>query len=194
MGRNLGAALSRWLETNSALTGGPLAPLATFALSESLMQPTTVDLSSGNFVRRFSCRPTPFADIMDPQFVLMALAYGQRGGFVTGDEVAGLMRGHVDQPVSVLARWIVTRQVLGFEWRSQTWIPLFQFNLAEMSVRPDVWHVLRELSSALEDWELAIWFASPNVWLQDAVPLDMIDRDPSAVLHAARTDRFVAMG
>jgi hypothetical protein len=71
---------------------------------------------------------------------------------------------------------------------------LFQFALPEMKVRQDVGQVIRELMGAFDDYDLAMWFASPNTWLQNVAPLDAIDVEPSAVLHAARADRFIAMG
>jgi hypothetical protein len=71
---------------------------------------------------------------------------------------------------------------------------LFQFALPEMKVRQGVAQVIRELMPAFDDHDLAMWFASPNIWLQNVAPLDAIDGEPSAVLHAARADRFIAMG
>ena len=41
------------------------------------------------------------------QFAAMEIAYERRGGLASGDEVARLLRRHSEQPLSVLARWIV---------------------------------------------------------------------------------------
>ena len=76
---------------------------------------------------------------------LSCVASRHDGGVATGDEVAGLMQKHWDQAVSTVARWIVGRSVLSFTWQSQTLLPLFQFDLASMSLRPCVTAVLREL-------------------------------------------------
>jgi hypothetical protein len=132
--------------------------------------------------------------VEDRLLVLILHAYGQCCGVATADELAGLLRVYANQPISVLARWIVARRVVSFVWQSETWIPLFQFDLADMSLRQGALQVIRELVEAFDDWELATWFASPNPWLQDAAPLEIILDDPSAVLDAARADRFVAMG
>jgi hypothetical protein len=49
-------------------------------------------------------------------------------------------------------------------------------------------------TSVFDGWDLATWFATPNPCLRDAAPLDVISQDAEAVLHAARRDRFVAIG
>jgi hypothetical protein len=54
--------------------------------------------------------------------------------------------------------------------------------------------VVRELAGTFDDWELACWFASPNVLLNFESPVDIVECDQPAVLQAARTDRFIAQG
>ena len=73
-------------------------------------------------------------------------------------------------------------------------MPLFQFDLADMSIRPDAAAVLAELVGTLDDWELARWFAEPNAWLRGRMPVEALALDAQAVLDAARADRFVAHG
>jgi hypothetical protein len=65
---------------------------------------------------------------------------------------------------------------------------------SKISLRLDVQQVVHELAYAFDDWELALWFARPNIWLQQVAPLAAIDKDLSAALQAARADRFVAIG
>jgi hypothetical protein len=164
-----------------------------FALGLDTSSPPT-DLSRGAFVHPFGSLLASFANAKEQQLILMASAYGRHGGIATGDEVTGLMRGYVDQPLSVLARAIVTRSLVSFVWRSEIWIPLFQFDQSKISLRLDVQQVVHELAYAFDDWELALWFARPNIWLQQVAPLAAIDKDLSAALQAARADRFVAIG
>lgn len=124
----------------------------------------------------------------------MCRAYLAAGGLASGDEVAGMLREQSDQPVSLLARWIVSRQVVSFVWRSQTFLPLCQFDLSSMSLRPCVRQVMAELLLTFDDWELARWFTLPNARLGGAAPLEGISSDPHSVVQAARADRFIAMG
>jgi hypothetical protein len=108
-------------------------------------------------------------------------AFQASGGAATGTELAELLRP-----------WIVSRQVVSFAWRADTLLPLFQFDLSRGDVRGRVHRVLLELSGALDEAEIALWFARPNVWLAGAAPANAILADGAAVLEAARADRFIA--
>ncbi len=127
-------------------------------------------------------------------FTTMALAYRRTGGLLASDELLCLLRPHADQPISRLARWIVTHQVVSFMWQSNTLLPMFQFDPADMALRAGPREVTLELAGAFDSWDLASWFAQPNAWLQGEAPVDRIVRDQPAVLQAARADRFIAAG
>jgi hypothetical protein len=124
----------------------------------------------------------------------MVDAYLRNGGLVTSDEVATLLARHRPQAISVVAHWIVARKVLHFPWKSETMVPLFQFDACDMSLRPVVWDVLSELNGAFDGLELAQWFTTPNGWLGNMEPLAVLPVDPAAVRQAARGDRFLAKG
>ena len=121
-------------------------------------------------------------------------AFSDIGGVVNGDALASLWRGCTEQPISLLARWIVQREVISFSWHSQTLLPLFQFDLETLQVRPGVPQVIAELREAFDDLELADWFTRPNSWLQGSTPARRFESDLRAVLQAARADRYVALG
>jgi hypothetical protein len=124
----------------------------------------------------------------------MAKVYEGSGGLMRSEEVLFLLRRRSSQALSLLARWIVDQRVVTFEWQADRRIPMFQFELADMSIRPEASAVLAELAGTLDDWELASWFAEPNAWLQGRSPVDALQGDAQAVLDAARADRFVARG
>ena len=124
----------------------------------------------------------------------MERAFSAHGGSAGGDEIVRRLRLRADQPLSTLARWIVGRSVVHFEWQDSTLIPVFQFDLPDMSLRPTVGQVLGELNPVFDDWDVALWFAQPNSWLRDMLPVDVLQSHPLEVLHAARADRFVARG
>jgi hypothetical protein len=130
----------------------------------------------------------------DADLLRLQAAFGPTGGVASGDEVARLMRFHSEQPISLLARWIVKREVLSFVWRSQTLMPLFQFERGHAAVRSSVRGLIEELSVAFDDLELVTWFAQPSSWLAGATPADILEHDLPAVRQAARADRFVAIG
>ena len=124
----------------------------------------------------------------------MVQAFRATGGVVCGDELAYLLRRRSRQPISIVARWIVSRQVVSFEWQSQTMLPLFQFDSSDMALRPCVAEIVRELVNTYDDWDAAWWFASPNAWLDGSMPVERVDQGANEVLDAARADRFIARG
>lgn len=139
------------------------------------------------------------AEVMRPddkarQYAQMIDGFRASGGVLSGDQMALHLRTNCQQPISALARWIVDRQVLSFEWQTQILVPLFQFGSAPVAPRDGMRSAISELSEVFDDWDLAAWFARPNAWLNNARPADEIARDALAVFHAARADRFVALG
>ena len=127
-------------------------------------------------------------------FEAMSHAFRPHGGFVDGNEVVRRLRRQSDQPLSTLGRWIASRGVVNVSWRDQILMPLFQFDLEDMSIRPACTRIAGELKDVFDDWELALWFAAPNAWLDFAAPVALVASDEFAVRQAARTDRFIARG
>lgn len=120
--------------------------------------------------------------------------YQQSGGLALAEEILAMLDGKCSPDIARLARWIVERHVVSFYCNSDTWIPLFQFNRLDMSVRPELAPVLAELNNVYDRWDLAMWFAKPNAALADRSPVRVFATDPTEVLHAARLDRFIANG
>ena len=130
----------------------------------------------------------------DQQFVALMNAYRSSGGLARAQEVLELFVRRGGPDVATLARWVVQRDVLSFDWHTDNWMPLFQFDPADMRPLPQLRPVLAELTGVYSAWELAEWFTEPNAWLQGATPADRLGRDAAGVLDAARADRFVANG
>jgi len=128
------------------------------------------------------------------QFATMQRAFLSCGGFVSAQEVTSRLRCLSDQPISKLARWIVSRGVVSIPWRAQTLMPTFQFDFTDMSIRPVCTDALAELRDVLNDWEVAVWFAEPNVWLNGRTPASLVEHGRNELVQAARADRFVARG
>ncbi len=104
------------------------------------------------------------------------------------------MRGTVAQPISQLARWIVARRIVTVPTPGLALVPMFQFQAGLSDLHPALEPVLRELVGVFDDLDVATWFATSNRCLNDAAPADVLTREPTAVFHAARLDRFVASG
>ena len=120
--------------------------------------------------------------------------FAASGGVATATEVADRLRNAVTQPVSVLAHWIVDRQVIAFSCGAGLWLPLFQFDFAQGRVRRGIAPAILELASVMTDSEIAHWFVQPNAGLSGAVPAETLLAQVDAVLAAARTDRCLANG
>jgi Protein of unknown function (DUF2384) len=131
---------------------------------------------------------------VDNTFVEMLAAYRGSGGLARADEVVALLERGGRAGIATLARWIVERSVISFEWQQQTWLPWFQFQRADQQPDPAMRAVFAELGTVYDGWEMAHWFARPNSALGGSAPLQIIATEADAVLHAARADRFVAEG
>ncbi|HXD07173.1 MAG TPA: hypothetical protein VN680_14045 [Burkholderiaceae bacterium] len=141
-----------------------------------------------------SSHASAFRRIEDRELLQMREVYARHGGLWSGDDIARAMRHRATQPLSVIAKWIVEREVVHLSRHSFILLPMFQFDPMELKLRPGVREVLLELRDALDDWELCAWFAQPSTWLDGAAPVDRLASHAQAVVQAARADRFVALG
>jgi hypothetical protein len=124
----------------------------------------------------------------------MRAAFRASGGTARGDDLARMMEDLHRVDYLSLARLVASARVFAFEFRGTYWIPMFQFDLRSLALRPGPQQVLAELAAEFDGWALATWFAQPNCWLDGAAPVDLLESNLAAVLVAARTDRFIAVG
>lgn len=133
---------------------------------------------------------------LDRRFLSLLQSFRPSGGVSGAQGVADLLFTRSGQHVGRLARWIVRGEVVHFDWQHDTWLPMFQFDLATMTPHPSVAGVLKELAGVFDPWETAQWFASPCLALLGRTPASAVagalPSDAQAVLQAARYDRFVA--
>jgi hypothetical protein len=126
---------------------------------------------------------------IDATFVHMMRAFARTGGMTNGYPAGR-------QPLPPTGQSFAPENgpLISFLWEGRVWIPRFQFDPTDRSIRSVVKNVVAELSSAFDGWQLAVWFSTPNLWIGDYRPVDMIDSCPECLLGAARADRFIAMG
>jgi hypothetical protein len=120
------------------------------------------------------------------EFVDMLAAYRRSGGLASGEEVL-----HRSQRCRSPAAASEPRQrtLICFQWAQKFWLPWFQFDRVDMSLRPGLVEVIAELAPEVDGWGTALWFARPNRWIANARPVDVIDECLPSVLAAARADR-----
>lgn len=124
----------------------------------------------------------------------MLSAFQRHGGLMSPEAVADDLRRTSSQPLSRMARWIVSRAIVMLPYQGRTLVPLFQFAPGGWIVRPGVARVLDELRDTFDDEELALWFTTPNVWLESRPPLECVGDGDDDLWQAARADRFIARG
>jgi hypothetical protein len=123
------------------------------------------------------------------RFVNLLNAFRESGGLARANEVASQFQRRSAQDISVLGGLLLKRQAIAFEWHSKLWMPLFQFNPSDMSLRAGLADILAELVVVYNDWDLASWFAKPNPWLSEGLPADTLAVAAPQVLWAARAER-----
>lgn len=121
-------------------------------------------------------------------------AYRRSGGIAHAEELSLRFSDRRSPCISSLARWIVEGKVVCFEWDKQLWLPWFQFTHDTLVPRREMTTIVQELAGALDQWNLALWFARPNAWLNGRSPANSITDDLPSVVDAARASRFVVNG
>jgi hypothetical protein len=130
----------------------------------------------------------------DTGFIALRAAYRASGGTARGDDLARLLEDCRNTDFDSLTRLIVSGKAFGFDWNHLFWVPMFQFDLNDLTLKQGSVQVVAELAKSFEGWTLAAWFVQRNSWLNQRRPVDLIDAHLHEVLAAARADRFVATG
>ena len=128
----------------------------------------------------------------DTEFVQMLNGFRSSSGLARLQEVSERCERRGGPDIATLSACLARKEIICFEWQSQLWLPLFQFNPVDMTIHPQIQPVVAELSCIYGPWDLAFWFSQPNPWLADRAPADALLLDLPTVLQAARADRFIS--
>jgi hypothetical protein len=139
----------------------------------------------------FVARPPSIIDLA-LQFADMDGAFARHGGMVGGEELVHRMGALPGRPMSVLARWIVSRKVIAIDWQLTMLVPMFQFGSNPMKPNPACGRIVSMLSEVMDDWAIGLWFAKCNLLLGGTRPVDLLSHGPWEVLQAARAAISVA--
>ncbi|MBB1600472.1 hypothetical protein [Variovorax sp. UMC13] len=135
--------------------------------------------------------PPESAASLDALFVELLNGYRRSGGLARGSEVAVRAAQRRCDGTSWLENCLERRMVIALDWHSGLWLPLFQFDRRDMSLREEVRGPCAELSGIMDGWELALWFIRPQCLLHHCSPLELLDSQPAVVLDAARREHFL---
>lgn len=138
---------------------------------------------------------TPSLRRLPTDYERVWMGYSGSGGLARLRDVLQQMARWSDIRASgALLRRVRQGSVIVFPLRHELWLPNFQFIQDASDVLPGVAEAVGELQYALDAVDIALWFCTPNAWLQDQAPMHAVASAPQAVQAAARADRFVATG
>ncbi len=100
------------------------------------------------------------------------------------DQVHEIFGSKARNRSALAARWRSGKKIFAVQHRGRFLYPAFQFD-AQGRPRQVISKVLAALGTEVGGWQTALWFASPNGWLDGEKPVDLLDREPSAVPDAA---------
>jgi len=118
-------------------------------------------------------------------FIALLEAFRATGGTAPGEIMGRLLQEHQAGQAVSLAKLIHSGQVFGFQWRASLWVPMFQFDADDLSLKAGAQRVRTELPPLWSGWTLASWFAAPNEGLDGRSAADMLDVDLPAVIKVA---------
>lgn len=107
-------------------------------------------------------------------------------GAYTGREVAAMAGSGALNRFQVAHRWKKDGRVFGVPYQGDTVYLTFQFG-DDGRPLPVIREVLRALAG-WAPWDLAGWFVFRNRRLEQRRPVDLLERDPEAVIAAARAE------
>jgi hypothetical protein len=111
-------------------------------------------------------------------------------GAYTGKEVAAMAGSGAHNRFQVAHRWKKAGRIFGVPYQGDTVYLRFQFS-DDGQPLPVIRDVLRALDG-WAPWDLARWFVFRSRRLEQRRPADLLERDPDAVIAAARAERPAA--
>lgn len=170
-------------------------PLTSAGKVEALLEPVQTNVH-GCIQRRpirsrmfFGIEPNEGSDTWrDRCFLDLLAGYRRLGGLLRETHVVERFGG------TEVAMYACRSAAVRLWWGDEYWVPVAQFKTGSLDVHPVLLAALSELQPALDTWEAARWLVSPNEWLGLYMPIELLDREPIAVVEAARADRYIATG
>ena len=108
-------------------------------------------------------------------------------GAYTSSEVADLAGSKASNKAALANRWKQEGRIFSVTHHGAIYYPGFQFG-AEGRPLPVIAEVIRALARASSEWQLALWFLGSNGWLGGRRPVDLLEKEPAAVVNAAERE------
>lgn len=111
-------------------------------------------------------------------------AFMRKYEVLDADQVHELYGSKARNRSALAARWRSDKKIFAVQRGGRFLYPAFQFD-AQGLPRKVISRVLAALGAAVGGWQTALWFVTPNGWLDGEKPVDLLERKPDAVLDAA---------
>ena len=108
------------------------------------------------------------------------------GGIARADDLARLLEDFQCGNFASLAKRMASHEVLSFSWRGMHWVPMFQFDLRDLSLRRSPQQLLEACGAKFDGWALSCWLTTPSDELDGERPLDILDTDLPGLCALAR--------
>jgi len=109
-------------------------------------------------------------------------------GALTSQEVAELGQSQARNRASFAHRLKAENKVFAVEYQGEQRYPAFQFDPESGKPKVVVKEILELLKDEWSGWQLALWFITPNGYLDGLTPFEMMDAAPETVLNALRKE------
>ena len=100
------------------------------------------------------------------------------------EQVHALYGSSAKNRAALAARWRSDGKIFAIEHRGRLLYPAFQFDEVGRP-RAVIGRILKALGPGTGSWQTAIWFTTPNSWLDRRSPLDLLESEPDRVIDAA---------
>lgn len=100
------------------------------------------------------------------------------GGTARSKVLARLPEDHGLGNFVGLAGRIEAKEVFSFKWIGTRWLPTFQFDLRDLSIKPSAVQALSELGCIFDGWARVAWFAKPKCGLAHRRAADVLGCGP----------------
>lgn len=108
-------------------------------------------------------------------------------GALTSAQIHDLYGTNARNKAALATRWRNEGKILGVDYRGERLYPAFQF-AADGRPHSVIASVLSLFGPDTGEWQIALWFVTPNGWLDGKRPIDIMISDPDAVVEAARDE------
>ena len=107
-------------------------------------------------------------------------------GALTSQEVAELGQSQAKNRAAHAHRVKTENKIFAVEYQGDDRYPAFQFDLNTGKPKPVIKQMLETVKGQWSGWQLALWCATPNGYLDDKAPMECLDETPDKVLDALR--------